>query len=248
MRDMNELAVISDIHGNRWALEAVLQDIRARGIEEMVNLGDTLYGPLDPAGTAELLLKLDIPTVRGNQDRMLVEPAVGERSQTIEFVLQSLSTPQMRWLEELPLTTVVQDEVLLCHGSPADDSAYLLWDVSEDGAIMREQSDLVEALDEWPQQIILCGHDHMPRTLRFPDGRLIVNPGSVGLPSYLDDEPFPHVMESGSPHARYAVMTASPDGRVVEQIAIPYDWRAAAAEARSNGRDDWAEWLLSGEA
>jgi hypothetical protein len=45
------LAVLADIHGNRWALEAVLADIRGRGIRAMVNLGDSLYGPLDPAGT-----------------------------------------------------------------------------------------------------------------------------------------------------------------------------------------------------
>ena len=49
------LAVIADIHGNRWALEAVLQDIDRRGIQQIVNLGDHLTGPLDPAGTAEFL-------------------------------------------------------------------------------------------------------------------------------------------------------------------------------------------------
>ena len=237
---MNQLAVISDVHGNRWALEAVLRDIRARGIDEMVNLGDTLYGPLDPAGTAELLLKLDIPTVRGNEDRLLVEqPAL---------VPQGLSSGHFRWLEDLPLTKVLRDEILLCHGSPTDDAAYLLWNVTENGAIMRKDSDLLEELDEWPQQVILCGHDHLPRTLRLSSDRLIVNPGSVGLPSYSDDKPFPHAMESGSPHARYAVMTASLDGWIVDQITIPYDWKAAADMARSNGRDDWAEWLLSGEA
>ena len=50
------LVVIADIHGNRWALEAVLQDIDRRGIQQIVNLGDHLTGPLDPAGTADLLI------------------------------------------------------------------------------------------------------------------------------------------------------------------------------------------------
>ena len=67
------IAVLADIHGNRWALEAVLEDIRRRGIREMVNLGDCLYGPLDPAGTARLLLELDMPAVRGNEDRILLD-------------------------------------------------------------------------------------------------------------------------------------------------------------------------------
>ena len=54
----HSLAVIADIHGNRWALEAVLQDIERRGIQQIVNLGDNLTGPLDPAGTADLLIIL----------------------------------------------------------------------------------------------------------------------------------------------------------------------------------------------
>ncbi len=70
-----QLAVISDIHGNRWALEAVLEDIERRGVRETVNLGDSLYGPLDPAGTAQILLQLNQPTVRGNEDRIIVERA-----------------------------------------------------------------------------------------------------------------------------------------------------------------------------
>ena len=67
------VAVLSDIHGNRWALEAVLDDIRRRGIRDMVNLGDCLYGPLDPAGTARMLMGLDMPTVSGNEDRIILD-------------------------------------------------------------------------------------------------------------------------------------------------------------------------------
>ena len=68
------IAVLSDIHGNRWALEAVLADIQHRGVDELMNIGDSLYGPLDPAGTAEILLPLNIPTVRGNEDRIILHP------------------------------------------------------------------------------------------------------------------------------------------------------------------------------
>ena len=68
------LAVIADIHGNRWALEAVLQDIDRRGIQQIVNLGDHLTGPLDPAGTADLLIEHGMLSVCGNDDRMLSSP------------------------------------------------------------------------------------------------------------------------------------------------------------------------------
>ncbi|OGC07693.1 hypothetical protein A2V82_11055 [candidate division KSB1 bacterium RBG_16_48_16] len=80
------------------------------------------------------------------------------------------------------------------------------------------------------------------------DGRLAVNPGSVGLPAYSDDRPEPHKMESGSPHARYAVLSHTATGWMVEQLAIPYDWKKASEKARQNGRDDWAVWLESGRA
>jgi predicted phosphodiesterase len=246
MVNLNKLAVISDIHGNRWALEAVLEDIHRRGIREIVNLGDALYGPLDPAGTAELLLELDVPTVRGNEDRLIVEQSAP--SHTLSFVLQSLGPLQISWLQGLPLGLVVRDDILLCHGTPADDAAYLLWDVLEDGAQLRAATGLLADLNEWPQPIVLCGHDHSPRTMYLPGGRIIVNPGSVGLPAYSDDSPHPHVMATGSPHARYAIVANARDGWVVEQLAIPYDWNAAADMARSNGRADWADWLLSGEA
>ena len=67
------VAVLSDIHGNRWALAAVLDDIGRRGITRLLNLGDSLYGPLDPAGTAALLLGLDCLSIRGNEDRILLD-------------------------------------------------------------------------------------------------------------------------------------------------------------------------------
>lgn len=55
--------------------------------------------------------------------------------------------------------------------------------------------------------VILCGHTHLPGTMRLDDGRLIVNPGSVGLPAYKDDHPWLHVVETGMLHARYAIVT-----------------------------------------
>ena len=55
--------------------------------------------------------------------------------------------------------------------------------------------------------VILCGHTHIPRAVRLADGRLIVNPGSVGCPGYDDDEPVSHKVETGSPDACYAILS-----------------------------------------
>ena len=55
------------------------------------------------------------------------------------------------------------------------------------------------------QSLILCAHTHLARAVRLRDGRLMVNPGSVGWPGYRDTHPFPHVIEAGTPDARYAI-------------------------------------------
>jgi predicted phosphodiesterase len=99
-----------------------------------------------------------------------------------------------------------------------------------------------------PQSVVLCAHSHVPRVVRLGSGQLAVNPGSVGLPAYDQDQPYPHVMEAGSPHARYAVLQNTSRGWRVEQLAIPYDHDAAADAASANGRPDWATWLQTGRA
>jgi diadenosine tetraphosphatase ApaH/serine/threonine PP2A family protein phosphatase len=98
------------------------------------------------------------------------------------------------------------------------------------------------------QTIILCGHSHVPRLVQLSDGRMVINPGSVGLPAYADDKPLAHKMENGSPHARYTLLTGETTGWGVEQISVPYEWEKAAEKAKRNGRNDWAIWLESGRA
>jgi diadenosine tetraphosphatase ApaH/serine/threonine PP2A family protein phosphatase len=96
--------------------------------------------------------------------------------------------------------------------------------------------------------LLLCGHDHVPALVRLGDGRHIINPGSVGLPAYRDRAPFPHAMETGSPHARYSIVSRWNSGVIVQNIAVPYDWEAAASTSEKNGRPDWACFLRSGRA
>ena len=67
------LAIISDVHGNVRALEAVLADIRSRGVDATVNLGDCVAGPTWPRESFECLATLNVPTVRGNHDRWIAD-------------------------------------------------------------------------------------------------------------------------------------------------------------------------------
>ena len=246
---MEQIAVLADIHGNRWALEAVLEDMARRGIRSTVNLGDIFYGPLDPAGTARLLSGFDWPTVQGNEDRLLLEAAAGSGDRRFDHALRNLDTSSLRWIESLPLTLFIGDTFLLVHGTPASDHEYLLESVTEDGVVrVRSDDEIAQRLARVAAPVILCAHSHLPshRTLR--DGRLIVNPGSVGLPAYWDDVPCSHVMEAGSPHARYAIVSRTGEGWIAEHLSVAYDWHAAADAARNHGREDWAEWLVTGRA
>jgi len=238
---------MSDIHGNRWALEAVLDDIRRRGIRAMVNLGDCLYGPLDPGGTAQKLMELNMPTVRGNEDRIILdEPGRHPDAPSLPFVQASLGREHRQWLETLPFTTSAFGDFFLCHGTPENDSEYLLRTVTAAGCRPLPAAAVGLKLKTITQPVVLCGHDHMPAAMRLPDGRRVVNPGSVGLPAYRDDKPFPHAMETGSPHARYSVLRRRDAGITIEDVLVPYDWHSAAAAAARNGRPDWSAYLGSG--
>lgn len=241
-------AVLADIHGSSWALEAVLADIRRRGADEVLDLGDILYGPLDPAGTADLHRSAGIVALSGNMDRLLVEPLPEKPTPTLAFSRESLSPEVIAWLAGLP-KGLERGGLRLCHGTPDRDDAYLLEKVTEAGAILRPETEIAGLLGPAAAPVTLCGHSHVPRVIAVR-GKLVINPGSVGLPAYTDDDPWPYVMEAGSPHARYVLLTRSGSqgmgGWEIEQILVPYPWKEAAARALSNGRPDWARWIEAG--
>lgn len=244
-----QIAVISDVHGNRWALNAVMEDIRRRWLSNIVNLGDCLFGPLDPAGTADLLMSLDIPTVSGNQDREIIDRSIpDEQSHTLKSVRGVLSSKQIVWLESHPPILDINNGLTLFHGTPEDDVEYLIRCVSNSGLEDRPVGEIEERVAGLTSEVILCGHDHLPGEVRLSDGRLVVNPGSVGLQAYTDDDPHDHVVQTGSPHARYAILSDGEDGWQVEFVAVEYDWSVAAETADQNGRPDWAEWLRTGRS
>jgi diadenosine tetraphosphatase ApaH/serine/threonine PP2A family protein phosphatase len=207
-----------------------------------------VYGSLDPAGTAERLMRGNIITISGNQDREVFDQSEQVRSsRDHHFVTGQLSAEQLAWLEQLPSTQVVGD-VFLCHGTPASDLIYLLERVTEQGVFLQSSAAIAAELRDVRQSVVVCGHSHVPRTVLLPDGRLVVNPGSVGVPAYEDDLPYPHVMEAGSPHTRYAILTHQAGGWDVEHIALAYPWGVAADVARRNGRADRARWIETGRA
>jgi predicted phosphodiesterase len=245
---MERFAVIADVHGNRWALEAVLEDIAWRDVRRIVNVGDHLFGPLDPAGTARLLMRLNLPSVGGNQDRELIDDSPAEPGSTKERNRAALTPHHREWLASLPFKKELPGGVLMFHGTPSHDDMYLLETVNPDGTVSPASAiEVAERLGTTQAPLLLCGHTHIPRLAEF-HGCTIVNPGSVGLQAYADDSPVTHVMENNSPHARYAIVEKQTTHWRVDHIAIGYDVESAAAEAERNARPDWAWRLRTGRA
>lgn len=229
------IALIADVHGNVLALEAVLRDFQRRGVDAVWNLGDHLSGPLWAAATADRLMSERMLHVRGNHDRQLLD-----RSDAAAF--GELTDEHKAWLAALPAAVRAQG-VLLCHGTPVSDAEYLL--ERPDGSGLAASADIVRRLEGTAERVVVCGHTHIPRVVTLPGGRVVVNPGSVGLPAYHADD---HDMECGSPHARYAIVEKHGDAIMVEQLALEYDWESAARKADAGGRPDWAHALRTGYA
>lgn len=245
------LAILADIHANVWALDAVLAHAKQRGITEFVNLGDVVYGPLKPRETYERLRKENIvATVSGNQDREIWQatPEQLAANPTLAYVVREMDQAAIRWLKELPTTTVVGGDILLCHGTPASDCTYFLEDVSSGRPVLHNEGAILQLLGEVRLPIVACGHTHIPRLVRLSTGQTIVNPGSVGLPAYDDDFPVPHAMETCAPHAAYAVLEKDPGGWTFGFHYVEYDWNEAARYSRSLGLADWSYRLTSGRA
>ena len=248
LMEADRFAALADIHGNRWALESVLDVLEQRGISHAVNLGDSYYGPLDPASCLTLLDTYAWPTVMGNQDRLLLEPAGSNAAASAAFVRDELGPAGLDWLRRVARPTHDSPGLLLCHGTPWRDDAYLVEQVERDGVRIRSPWELDDVLGACSRPLVLCGHSHVQRLAVSAAGAVVVNPGSVGLPAFRDDLPYVHRMESGSTHARFAILTRAGAEWQVEHVAIPYDVAAAVQAARSRGRDDWAEWLQTGWA
>ncbi|MED1408297.1 MULTISPECIES: metallophosphoesterase family protein [Bacillus] len=239
-----KIAIISDVHGNSDALKVVLKDISCRNVDLIINLGDSVYGPLDPIGTIKLLMKNEMVHIKGNCDRMLWE-SLQEESSTLNKVQQLLTNEHIDWLKKHPSQYVVED-ILFCHGTPKSDEVYLLEEMTENGAVLKTEESIMEKLQNVEQKIIVCGHTHIPRVVYLSDGKIIINPGSVGLPAYKDELPVLHKMESGTPHAKYVIMEKNAQDWLIEQISVSYNWEEAAQLAENSDRHDWAVALRTG--
>lgn len=176
------VAVLSDIHGVLPVLEAVLAEPEVASADLIVVTGDHAAGP-QPVAVLDRLVGLgsQCVLVRGNADRELVAVARGGSSAHPEstWAAQQLRPDQVRLLEGLPHPVLLIVDgfgpVVFCHGTPRDDEEVVLVDT--------RLEKWAEVFAELPAvvQTVVCGHTHMP-FVRLVDRRLVVNPGSIGMP------------------------------------------------------------------
>ncbi len=170
------VAAISDIHGNLPALEAVLAEIDAEGVDEILVCGDTAHGPW-PAEVVDLLVDRGARCVRGNADREVI--ARSDRYGPLPaWSADRLGESRLAVVSGWPLTLeATVDElgsVLVCHSTPT----------SEDPIYTRltPDAELAELLGPVSADLMLCGHTHMQYDRTLSSGLRAVNPGSVGIP------------------------------------------------------------------
>jgi len=178
------VAVLSDIHGVLPALEAVLAEPAVRSADRIVLTGDLASGP-QPVETLDALVALGERAVwvRGNADRELVGLRRGLDvtipDPVTPWAAEQLRTDQVTLLDSLPLTVTLDlgrlGSTIFCHATPRDDEEVVLVDSRP-----ARWAEVYSTVDDSVSTVV-CGHTHMP-FVRLVDRRLVVNPGSVGMP------------------------------------------------------------------
>jgi putative phosphoesterase len=212
------IAVLADIHGVLPALEAVLAEPDVRGADRIVLCGDLAAGP-QPVETLDALSGLGERAiwVRGNADREL---ATRETDYPVDvWAAEQLRPDQRAILGTLPLTVRLGD-IVFCHATPRDDTEIVL----VDSPIAR----WAEVFEGLPADVstVVCGHTHMP-FMRLVDRRLVVNPGSVGMP-YGGAGAHWALLEGGNVTLRKTVFDVD---RAIERIAKESTYPQARAFA-----------------
>jgi putative phosphoesterase len=180
-----KIAIISDIHGNRTALDAVLADLTAEAPDQIICLGDVVVTGPQPRAALARVRELGCPVVMGNADEWILAPTpfdIEDESDQILYDIESwganrLSKEDKAFISSFQATNAVElghGRSLLCfHGSPGSNTGLIEAATPDD--------ELAEKLDGYEAAVFAGGHTHTPLLRRFRDS-LILNPGSVGLP------------------------------------------------------------------
>ncbi|MEM7128861.1 MAG: metallophosphoesterase family protein [Chloroflexota bacterium] len=208
---MTKLAILSDIHGNLPALQAVIADLSS--VDQVVVAGDIInWGPFS-ADVVELLAHLRCSVIRGNNEYYLLDyesarmPAHWESYTLIPWLrdqLQGTYAAQIAcWPDQLHLRFPDAPPICVVHGIPGNPWQSIYPSLNEEG--------VREVLKETEESTIIAGHSHIPMARRVEQWQ-IFNPGSVGVP--LDGVPF---------RARYMLLDGDEKGWRAAFRTVDYD-------------------------
>ena len=240
-----QIALLSDIHGNLPALEVVLGDIDHRTFDAIYCLGDLGGYAAEPNEVQEAIMARGYPTISGNYDQNVgfdgpdcgchyIKPLDIEMSNiSFEWTKEHTTEENKVWLRELALEIRLEIErkrVLLCHGSPRDNTEYLFANRSD--GYLRQFTAGGKA--DAHADVIVFGHTHVPYH-RVVDGVHFVNTGSIGRP------------KDGDPRAGYCILTLVGDLVSSERIRLPYDIELTCSRLIAAGLPEYfAEYLRTG--
>ncbi len=218
--ERERLALFGGVYANPWALEALLTDLAARGLERAWCLGDLGgFGP-DPETCIARLRERGVPVVQGNVDHSLghrlADCACGYTDPDDQRFAQAsydasdarVSAPSRAWLAALPREArfrFADRRVLLCHGSPRRQNEFLWASTCSDAFLVR----LCEAHEA---ELLACSHTGLHWHRALPGGRHVVNAGAIGRPAH-----------DGRPGGWYAELTAEGDSLEVSFRHVAYD-------------------------
>lgn len=222
------IAVISDIHGNAVALEAVLADLETHHVDQIVCLGDAIQGGSQPAEVVALLRELGCPVVLGNADAFLLTgedgntPVTEAQRAARQWSLAQLTEADRAFIAAFHPTIEVAlpgNRRLLCfHGSPTSFHDIIFPNTPEE--------EVRGYLEAFLPAILTGGHTHLQQLRRLDDS-LFFNPGSVG---YVYNTRQPAGGMHADPWAEYAIVSADGARFSIEFCRVPFDvaaWKRA---------------------
>ena len=236
--------ILSDLHANLQALDAVLEDAQAVGYDAVLVLGDLVGYGADPAAVMDRTLALDpVAMIRGNHDKVcagIESPLLFNDAARVsaEWTAATLDDDHLRILRDLPKgPRLVNASIEICHGTPFDEDHYVF-----------DDHDASRAADAAQARICLFGHTHVPAIfataqdpvvaspdsvdmLRLPkEAPVLINVGSVGQP------------RDGDPRAAYGVLDSA--AGTLRLRRVPYDVEAAQAAIINAGLPEWLAFRL----
>ena len=240
-----KIAVISDIHGNMDALEAVMEDVKNQDCEKVFALGDYAMAGPEPAMVLDWFIRNsnnnNYTLIQGNTDLMIADyndelyetlknlaPVMAE---ALKNDVEILNPIHKDFLKDLPIQLEVEEggiKFLLCHGSPRKNNEDILPDTA-----MEEVEKMLENVDA---SVVFCGHTHIPCGFQTMNKKTVVNVGSVGRP-----------FTEGRPESCWLKVTVENGKCVFEHRFVKYNNEEAAETLKKRsfiGADRLAKTLL----